>query len=143
MNTNSAIRLLMLLAICFFLTLDVAANQPAKIKVSDLRDKIAAAWVGQMIGNIYGLPHEGKYINAPGPENWPYGYTKNLDKLINPSTLQMVKKRLQSEILDWGGLGRSRGGHEQHVTVSHRAGSQSHQRLRGEGGQICWLLRRC
>jgi hypothetical protein len=82
MNTNSAIRLLMLLAICFFLTLDVAANQPAKIKVSDLRDKIAAAWVGQMIGNIYGLPHEGKYINAPGPENWPYGYTKNLDKLI-------------------------------------------------------------
>jgi hypothetical protein len=34
-----------------------------------------------MIGNIYGLPHEGKYIKAPGPETWPYGYTKNLDKL--------------------------------------------------------------
>lgn len=34
-----------------------------------------------MIGNIYGLPHENKYINAPGVEAWPYGYTKNLDKL--------------------------------------------------------------
>ena len=52
-----------------------------KIKVSELKDKIEAAWVGQMIGNIYGLPHEGKYIGDPGPENWPFGYTKNLDKL--------------------------------------------------------------
>ncbi|MCX6223977.1 MAG: ADP-ribosylglycohydrolase family protein [Bacteroidia bacterium] len=56
-------------------------SQPSRIKVSELRDKVEAAWIGQMIGNIYGLPHEGKYINAPGPENWPYGYTKNLDKL--------------------------------------------------------------
>lgn len=56
-------------------------SKPYKIAVSELRDKIAAEWIGQMIGNIYGLPHEGKYINAPGPENWPYGYTKNIDKL--------------------------------------------------------------
>jgi hypothetical protein len=52
-----------------------------KIEVSELRDKIEAAWIGQMIGNIYGLPHEGKYINEPGPEKWPYGYTKNIEKL--------------------------------------------------------------
>jgi hypothetical protein len=51
------------------------------ISVEELRDKIAGAWIGQMIGNIYGLPHENKYIDAPGVENWPYGYTKNLDKL--------------------------------------------------------------
>ncbi len=52
-----------------------------KIKVSELRDKIAAAWIGELVGNIYGLPHEGKYIANPGVEKWPYGYTKNLDKL--------------------------------------------------------------
>lgn len=56
-------------------------SKPQQIKVSELRDKIAAEWIGQMIGNIYGLPHEGKYINAPGAETWPYGYSKNLDKL--------------------------------------------------------------
>lgn len=54
-----------------------------QISVHELRDKIAGAWIGQMIGNIYGLPHENKYVNAPGPEKWPYGYTKNLDKLKN------------------------------------------------------------
>ncbi len=51
------------------------------IPMEVLKDKIAGAWIGQMIGNIYGLPHENKYINEPGPENWPYGYTNNLDKL--------------------------------------------------------------
>ncbi len=58
-----------------------AGSKPYRITVSELRDKIAAEWIGQMIGNIYGLPHEGKYIGAPGPEAWPYGYTKNMDKL--------------------------------------------------------------
>ena len=57
------------------------AGKPTKITVSALRDKIAAEWIGQMIGNMYGLPHENKYVNAPGPENWPYGYSKSLDKL--------------------------------------------------------------
>lgn len=53
------------------------------IAIDELRDKIAGAWIGQMIGNMYGLPHENKYIDEPGKENWPYGYTKNLDKLKN------------------------------------------------------------
>ncbi|MCB8994136.1 MAG: ADP-ribosylglycohydrolase family protein [Bacteroidales bacterium] len=53
------------------------------ISLDELKDKIAGAWIGQMVGNIYGLPHENKYIANPGPENWPYGYTKNLDKLKN------------------------------------------------------------
>jgi len=59
----------------------VSQGKTKSISLEEMRDKIAGAWVGQMIGNIYGLPHENKYIDAPGPENWPYGYTKNLDKL--------------------------------------------------------------
>lgn len=61
----------------------VARPQEQTISKAELHDKIAASWIGQMIGNIYGLPHENKYVNAPGEERWPYGYTKNLDKLAN------------------------------------------------------------
>jgi len=65
----------------FFLFSHHVYGQTRTISEAELRDKIAGAWIGQMIGNIYGLPHENKYVNAPGPEKWPYGYTKNLDKL--------------------------------------------------------------
>lgn len=72
-----------LLVIAFSaVTINTHAQRNTKsISASELRDKIAGAWIGQMIGNIYGLPHENKYVNAPGVEKWPYGYTKNLDKL--------------------------------------------------------------
>ena len=46
-----------------------------------LWDKIYASWLGQMVGNIYGLPHENQYIDEPGPDKFPYGYTRNLDRL--------------------------------------------------------------
>ena len=52
------------------------------ISLEELHDKIAGAWIGQMIGNIYGLPFENKNVATPGlEEKWPFGYTKNLDKL--------------------------------------------------------------
>jgi hypothetical protein len=73
--------LIVLIAVTYFTSDNLFGAKPSKISVSELRDKIAAAWIGQMIGNMYGLPHENKYINAPGPENWPYGYSKSLDKL--------------------------------------------------------------
>ena len=73
--------LLVLVAVTYLVPNSVFGTKPSKISVSELRDKIAAAWIGQMIGNMYGLPHENKYVNAPGPENWPYGYSKSLDKL--------------------------------------------------------------
>lgn len=63
------------------LSAKASGGQYRTISVKTLHDKIAAAWIGQMIGNIYGLPHENKYVAEPGPEKWPYGYTKNLDKL--------------------------------------------------------------
>ncbi|MDP2722219.1 MAG: ADP-ribosylglycohydrolase family protein [Bacteroidales bacterium] len=82
MKTKRRLFELTLIASLVFLVHFISfAKKPAKIKVSELKDKIAAAWIGQMIGNIYGLPHENKYVNAPGSENWPYGYTKNIDKL--------------------------------------------------------------
>lgn len=59
----------------------VFAQKSKTISMAELEDKIAGAWIGQMIGNIYGLPHENKYVDAPGPDNFPYGYSKNLDKL--------------------------------------------------------------
>lgn len=59
----------------------IFAQKSKVISMSELEDKIAGAWIGQMIGNIYGLPHENKYVDAPGPDNFPYGYSKNLDKL--------------------------------------------------------------
>ncbi len=70
-----------LAGILFMFPTFVSAQKTSKIAVSELHDKIASAWIGQMIGNMYGLPHENKYVNAPGPENWPYGYSKSLDKL--------------------------------------------------------------
>lgn len=68
--------------IALLVVINAASAQTKSISIVELRDKIAGAWIGQMIGNIYGLPHENKYVNAPGDEaKWPYGYTKNLDKL--------------------------------------------------------------
>ncbi len=70
--------------IILFLAVVVLATgcSTKKIPITELRDKIAGAWIGQMVGNMYGLPHENKYIEEPGDESlWPYGYSKSLDKL--------------------------------------------------------------
>ncbi|MDR0763165.1 MAG: ADP-ribosylglycohydrolase family protein, partial [Bacteroidales bacterium] len=59
-------------------------KQPAQREISldVLHDKIAGAWIGQMIGNIYGLSFENKFIENSGDEkDFPYGYTKNTAKL--------------------------------------------------------------
>lgn len=37
-------------------------------------EKVYASWLGQCVGNIYGLPHENQYIDEPGPETFPFGY---------------------------------------------------------------------
>ena len=59
----------------------IAANAQ-KISKEELRDKIAGAWIGQMVGNIYGLPFENKFVDEPAAESrFPFGYTKNLAKL--------------------------------------------------------------
>jgi len=80
-RTNLIIILFSILSISVFSQGNTGTGLNRTISRAELKDKIAGAWIGQMIGNIYGLPHENKYVIAPGPENWPYGYTKNLDKL--------------------------------------------------------------
>ena len=65
-----------------FFILCLQSLQAQKISKAELKDKIAGAWLGQMVGNIYGLPHENKYVDQPAPESrFPFGYTKNLAKL--------------------------------------------------------------
>lgn len=59
-----------------------ATGHGQQISLSQLKDKVAGAWIGQMVGNIYGLPFENKFIDEPGDEaRFPFGYTKNMDKL--------------------------------------------------------------
>jgi len=45
-----------------------------KLSVEEYRDKVYASWLGQCVGNIYGLPHECRYIDRPGPDQFPLGY---------------------------------------------------------------------
>jgi hypothetical protein len=42
--------------------------------VEEYRDKVYASWLAQCVGNIYGLPHECRYIDNPGPDKFPLGY---------------------------------------------------------------------
>ena len=75
-------RIQVFLLFSFFIVLSFTLNaQTKKIKSSVLEDKIYASWLGQIIGNIYGLPHENAYLDEPGPENFPYGYGRNLNNL--------------------------------------------------------------
>jgi len=54
-------------------------NSPKTLKISqaELSDKIYSSWLAQIIGNIYGLPHENAYVDEPGPDDFPYGYRGN------------------------------------------------------------------
>ncbi len=45
-----------------------------RISASELEGKIYASWLGQCVGNIYGLPHENIYIENPGLDDFPLGY---------------------------------------------------------------------
>ena len=57
---------------CLAAVLLAAATQAGaaeKISKEELKDKIAGAWIGQMVGNIYGLPFENKFVDEPAPES--------------------------------------------------------------------------
>lgn len=66
-----------IVAVIVLITLVISGcgDQPKlKISVDEYQEKVYASWLGQIIGNIYGLPHENAYIDEPGPDKFPYGY---------------------------------------------------------------------
>ena len=62
---------LLLLASC--------AQKPLEITRTQLKDKIAGAWLGQMVGNIYGLEYENKFVDEPG--EGPFVFNKAMTKM--------------------------------------------------------------
>jgi hypothetical protein len=52
-----------------------------KIAVAEYQDKVKASWLGQIIGNTYGLSYEFKFIDQPGPNKFPYGFGEYLAKV--------------------------------------------------------------
>ena len=51
------------------------------LSVKEYQDAVYASWIGQIIGNTYGLGYEFKFIDEPGPDNFPYGYSFTLENL--------------------------------------------------------------
>lgn len=56
-------------------------TKPAEKEISytELRSKIAGAWLGQMVGNIYGLEYENKFVDEPG--EGPFVWNKAMRKM--------------------------------------------------------------
>lgn len=54
---------------------------PAKKEITrtQLKDKIAGAWIGQLVGNIYGLEYENKFVDEPG--EGPFVFNKAIRKM--------------------------------------------------------------
>jgi ADP-ribosylglycohydrolase len=44
-------------------------------------EKVYAAWLGQIVGNIYGLSYEFRFIGEAGPDRFPYGYGPALERV--------------------------------------------------------------
>ena len=64
-------------------------DEPALVSLSaeDYYDKVYASWLGQTIGNMFGLPHENVYVDEPRPDDlsefkyrgWPLERMAELD----------------------------------------------------------------
>ncbi|MBB6463114.1 ADP-ribosylglycohydrolase family protein [Flammeovirga kamogawensis] len=51
------------------------------LSVEEYNDAVYASWIGQIVGNTYGLGYEFKFIDEPGPDKFPYGYDFTLEDL--------------------------------------------------------------
>lgn len=61
------------------LLLAASCCQQKEITRTELKDKIAGAWIGQMVGNIYGLEYENKFVDEPG--EGPFVFNKAIRKM--------------------------------------------------------------
>jgi hypothetical protein len=52
-----------------------------QISTAEYYDKVAGSWLGQIIGNTYGLSYEFKFLEEPGPNEFPYGYGEMLERV--------------------------------------------------------------
>jgi hypothetical protein len=53
----------------------------ARLSVQEYYDKVSAAWLGQIVGNIYGLSYEFQFLDQPGPDRFPYGFGASLERV--------------------------------------------------------------
>ncbi len=47
----------------------------AQLSLESYEDKVLGGWLGQMVGNIFGIPTEGQFIFSPGPQSLTYYQT--------------------------------------------------------------------
>ncbi len=74
------VRNILLSALMGLFVLSCSTSKSEKeISYEDLRSKIAGAWLGQMVGNIYGLEYENKFIEDPG--EGPFVWNKAMRKM--------------------------------------------------------------
>lgn len=75
---NRFIILFASVAVCLCACQNVSKDEK-EISFETLRSKIAGAWLGQMVGNIYGLEYENKFIEEPG--QGPFVWNKAMRKM--------------------------------------------------------------
>ena len=68
------------ISLCLLL-LASCGQKPVEITRTQLKDKIAGAWIGQMVGNIYGLEYENKFVDEPG--EGPFVFNKGMKKMAD------------------------------------------------------------
>ena len=52
-----------------------------RLSNQEYEEKVYASWLGQIVGNIYGLSYEFRFIDEPGPDEFPYGYGDSLERV--------------------------------------------------------------
>ena len=52
-----------------------------RLSKQEYEEKVYASWLGQIVGNIYGLSYEFQFIDEPGPDEFPYGYGDSLERV--------------------------------------------------------------